>query len=461
MYLYLIFLKIQIIPFHDFLTYIGKVLSSRENKATEKLKPVPKIKDLLSKYKTPILFSGGSIVKSFAQMIVGFIIAKYISPTDLGLWATISLAITYSVFLQAGLINGLNLELPYAYGKGQEEEAKILAGTVQTFTLFSSITILLLGVSSFVFFPFHDPKIKYGVLAVTLFIMLSYYQNYLMSTFRSKNSFIRLSIIQVIDAFVNLITLIFVVYYSYYGLIIKAVFVALIYVLLLHFLRPIKVRLLWNMIAIKKLLKVGLPIFALSYIVALSSTADKLWLLKYSDLTNVGLYSFGFYAFSIFSLFSLSVASYIYPRMTYNYGKTNDRTLLWIYVKKITLLLFLIQITLASIGYFLVPVIITNYFSAYILSIRTMQILLFAGVFTGSVVGVNALWSTKNWKYMITYQVILSFLMVSLPYAGIQLFSNKLIGVTYGVLLASFLNLITGITITYMATHKNEHRYSS
>ena len=410
---------------------------------------------LFSKYKTPILYSGGSIAKAFAQMVVGFVVARYVSPNDLGLWTTINLAVTYSTFLQIGLINGLNLELPYALGKGEEEEAKTMAGTVQTFTVISSIVILLLGLTYSLFLAEQDTKIKYGILSITLFIMLSYYQNYLMSTFRSKNSFLKLAIIQIVDAFVNLSTLILVVYYSYYGMIIKAVLVIFIYVLLLHFTRPIKVGLLWNKVVLFKLLKVGLPIFGLAYFASVSSTADKLWLLKYSGLTDVGLYSFGFGAFNIFSLFSLSVASYIYPRMTYNYGKNNDKTILWQYVKKITLILFFIQIPFAILGFYLIPIVVAAYFPKYILSISITQILLVAGVFRGSVVGVNALWSMKNWKYMIIYQVSFSLLLVCLPYIGIQLISNKLEGVACGVLFACFLNLISGISLTYFATHEN------
>lgn len=413
-----------------------------------------KIQQLYNQYKTPILYSGGSIAKAFSTLIVGFVIAKYISPTDLGIWATINLVVTYSLFLQAGLINGLNLELPYAYGKGNDDQAEILAGTVQTFTFFSSVLIFIIGLSYFIFFPQQDEKIKYGILAITFIIILSYYQNYLLSTLRSKNSFRKLSFIQIVDACVNIGTLIIVAYYSYYGLIIKAVLVILIYVILLHVSRPIKVGLIWNKPAFVKLLKVGLPIFGLAYIQSIASTADKILLLKYSSLTDVGLYSFGFYALSVFTLFSTSIASYIYPRMTYSYGQNNDKLILWSYARKITIILFLLQIPLATIGYFIIPIIITAYFPDYILSTVTMQILLFAGVFKGSVVGVNALWSMKSWKYMTIYQILFSFLLVILPYLGIQFASDKLVGVSVGILVACALNLISGISLTFIATHK-------
>lgn len=63
--------------------------------------------------------------------------------------------------------------------------------------------------------------------------------------------------------------------------------------------------------------------------------------------------------------------------------------------KKITKILIIIQTPLSIIG-IMVPILIRNYFPNYILSTHAMQILLFAGLFKGSVVAVNALWSLKN-----------------------------------------------------------------
>jgi hypothetical protein len=141
--------------------------------------------------------------------------------------------------------------------------------------------------------------------------------------------------------------------------------------------------------------------------------------------------------------------------MTYNYAKDNDKSALWIYLKKITLFLFVGQLALAIVGYYIIPYLIRVYFPVYSLSITTMQILVFAGVFKGSVIGVNALWSMKHWKYMIIYQVNLSILLVTLPYVGIHIFQNKIEGVAYGVFMANLINLFFGLYLTYLATHKD------
>lgn len=414
------------------------------------------IQQSFTQYKTPILYSGGAITKSIVQMFVGFVIAKYVAPEDLGLWGTLSLAISYAAFLQAGLISGLNRELPYAYGKGREDEARIMAGTSQTLTFGASIIIMLVGFVYALFFNADDPKMKYGVIGTTVFIAITFYQNYLLSTYRSKSSFLKLSSIQVINAFVNLVTIIFVIYYSYYGMIVKAVLVLAVYTLQLHIARPINVGLLWNKKAFFKLMATGLPLFALAYMESLSSTADKLWLLKYAGLKSVGYYTFAFYSYSMFVMFSSTIASYIYPRMTYNYGQNDDKRLLWKYVKKTTILLFLIQLPLALAGIYLIPILIARLFPNYIQSSTAMQILLVAGVLRGCVIGANAMMSIKAWKQIILYQVTFSILLVLLPFVGIKLLADDVVGVSLGLLLANFVNFVFGTFLTYIATNKKQ-----
>lgn len=407
----------------------------------------------LTKCKTPVLYTGGSVIKSLAQLFSVLIIARYISPDDLGLWHTIYLFVTYAGFLQAGVINGLNLELPYAYGKREEDKAKMMAGTAQTYTILTSVFVLLMGLLYLIFGDVANVKVKYGILAILLIINLSFYQSYLTSTFRSKNSFKKLAAIQIVEAVVILASLVLVIYYSFYGMIVRAGLILVIVVTLLHITRPIKIGFIWERQAFIKLLIVGFPIFGLAYMQSVSATADKLWVLKYSNITEVGLYSFALYGFSAFSIISSSVATYVYPRMTYNYGKNGDRLVLWKYVKRLTLMLFILLTPLSILAFYVIPPMVSNYFPNYILSISAMQILAFAGVFTGCVVGVNVLWSIRCWRYMILYMSIYSLLLITLPFLGIKMLDNRLTGAAYGILAASILNLISGYTLSYLGTH--------
>ena len=418
------------------------------------MRTVPgKIKQGFVAYKTPIVYASSSIIKAFATLVAGFFIAKFISPEDLGLWSTLSLFITYSLFLQGGVINGLNLELPLSFGEGNNKRARLYASVAQTFTLYLSAALLIIGTLIYFFFPFDNLKIKYGVLAISLIIVITFYQNYLLSTFRSNNAFLKLSYLQIVDAIVNIITIALVFYFSFYGMLLKAVIVLIVFVTFLHFNRPLKINLKWDNQVFLKLLKVGLPIFALAYLESFALTFDKILLIKYTTLKDLGYYSFALYALLFSTLFSNALASYIYPKMTFKYGQDKNKLILWKYVKKITILLLVVQFPMFIVGYYVIPYAINMYFPNYIESIVPMQILLFAGIMKGSVVGVNVIWSIKKWNFMIIYQVSYALFLFVFIFLFVNIYTSKITGVAMGVMVANVISLITGIFLAYKATH--------
>lgn len=394
------------------------------------------------------------MTQSITQLIIGFVIARFVPPEDLGLWTTLNLAVTYVSFLQAGLISGLNRELPYSYGKGNTQEAKKLAGTVQSITIITSIIILLAGLLCSVFYQFENVKIKYGVLAITIYIISLFFQNYLTSTYRSNNSFITLSKIQVINSIINLLSIIIIIYFAYYGLIIKSAIVSVLYTFHLFIARPINVGFIIDKNSLIKILKTGLPIWGLSYIESLASTFDKILLLKFSDLSSVGLYSFALYGYSLFLVLSITISKYISPRMSYKYGLNNDKKILWNYFKKITFFITIAQLLLVLVALSVLPYFTSSFFPQYKESIKAMQILVCAGMFKGSIIGVNVLISIKALKYLSLYQLIYSILLLISPLIGIKLFENPIIGVSYGLLFANILNFVSGYYLTYIAIGK-------
>lgn len=416
---------------------------------------VEKSQHLFRAYKTPLIYTSSSVLKALATLISGFIIAKFVSPSDFGLWTTLSLLISYALVFQGGFINGLNLELPFLLGNREEKRAHLYASVTQLLTTISVVLVLLLSAAVYLIYPFSDNKEKFGFLGVSVIIMCTFFQNYFLSTFRSNNQFLRLSYIQIVEAFLNILTIALVMYFGFYGMIAKAVSVILVYVSILAIYRPIKVKSSWNKEVFFNLLKVGMPIFMLAYIEVFALTVDKIFLLKFSNLESVGIYSFAFYAFAFTLLFSNSLASYIYPKLTYKYGETKDKLILWKYVKKITIILLCLQLPFAILGIFVIPYAITSYFPNYEGSILPMQILLLAGIFKGSIIGVNVLWSIKKWKYMITYQLFYAFLFIALTFLFVNVLDNKVVGISVGVLLCNFINLFSGIILSYKGTHEN------
>jgi len=90
----------------------------------------------------------------------------------------------------------------------------------------------------------------------------------------------------------QIISIVLIFYLKYEGYIIRMVSTSILTMIMLHFIRPIKVVPKFNLNVIIQLMKVGLPIFVLIYIFNSSMTVDRLIFIKYSNLEVLGLLFF-------------------------------------------------------------------------------------------------------------------------------------------------------------------------
>jgi len=408
--------------------------------------------------KVSVIYSISSVFKAGIQMLVGLSIAKYITPEDYGIWGSLNLVITYAMVLQLGTINGVNLNLPIAIGEKNNDKAKNIIETSQSYILVCMIIILLLGGAYLMVFGDNlSSKFFWGIFAITFLIALTFYQDFLTATFRTPNSFRKFSFINIVQALVNFLTIGLIVYYSFFGLIFKSVLVIIFYVVLLHFHRPYKVTVKFNLKSWLELVKVGLPIFLLSYIQGSALSFDRILLIKYTNLKDVGIYTFAYLAFSSVTLLSSSVASYIYPTMSHMYAENGSKKQLWKYLKRNITYIFLGLFGLAIMGTIITPYVINIFFNQYSSSVPVMQILFFAGAFNGGVIGVNVLLSMKKWKYILFYHLFFASLLIICPLIFMNLYETKILGIACGVLVANIINFISAYSLVYLALLKGQN----
>ena len=65
----------------------------------------------------PVFFTASSIWLSVAQLLSGVVIVHYIGPSEMGLWASVNLALTYAFFVLAGVQNGLSRDCHTILGR--------------------------------------------------------------------------------------------------------------------------------------------------------------------------------------------------------------------------------------------------------------------------------------------------------------------------------------------------------
>jgi hypothetical protein len=66
------------------------------------------------------IFGGGNFLSMFLRIAGGVLTARFVLPSELGLFNGIGLVLGYLPFLQLGVLKDLGRELPYYIGKGQK-----------------------------------------------------------------------------------------------------------------------------------------------------------------------------------------------------------------------------------------------------------------------------------------------------------------------------------------------------
>lgn len=411
----------------------------------------------ISKLKLPstaLLFTGGSLIKTFTGMAVSLIAIKLIGPEKLGLWQAALLIKPYVGFLQLGLTQGIGRELPFLMGGGKHGKVKEYASTAQFITSFYTFSCLVIA---FYFMIFHATGIEKRLIFLTagIFIATMFIDNYLSSTYRSSQSFKDLSKVYIITSIFEILLIPLIYFYGFSGYMLTLFFHSLFSTVLLICFRPIKVKSIFNKKIYFKSIKVGFPLMILNFITSIPDTYPRLFILFFLSTTALGLTAPANAALSVFMILPASLMKYVYPKMTYNFGKSLDRSKLWKTNKKLIFLLTGIGIFSLPVA-FLVPYALENFFPKYEEAISITILAIFIGVLrTYSIL--NNVFNTLK-SYSVQFKVALGRNIFYLTFPLVLYFlspqDQQLESIFLGILFAEIFSSSVLIYFVYKVTHE-------
>jgi O-antigen/teichoic acid export membrane protein len=410
--------------------------------------------DQLRNYQTLARFSFSSVTLNVIQMAANIVILRWLDPEDLGLWQSVMLIQSYSFILQLGALNGLNRELPYSMGAGDDKAAVGLAGTAQSVAVTAAGLLIAGGLGSWLILS--NIMLRYGTLAVFLVSAAEIYRNYLIVTYRAEKAFGTLANILLCEAIMAIVTLPLVYYFGYWGLAGRYLFLSLFGLTVNFIYRPLHAPLRFRFDHFLTLLKVGLPVYALGYLLTVSGTFPRVILLTESGeegVKLVGLFAPVYAVMTLLQMIPYSIGQYVYPHMSYRYGKTGDPKSLWSIAWKVSIFPLIAAVPAVLACLFVLPWLIDVFFSKYSESIPAVRFGLISGIFLGSSIAVTAFNSLKAWKW---YSIYTGFRVASsylLPLAAFFIMSDRLAGVAAGFALAHGLSFLLGLYCIYRATH--------
>lgn len=321
------------------------------------------------------IFAGGNIISLALSMVAGLLVARFTEPADLGLFNSIFLLQGYLIFLQLGVLNGLNRQLPFYIGRGDKETAESYAAASQAWALFLGI---LVGLSILCIATWHAIQgnwqyaIGYTVLAFSTFSFF-FATHYLQITYRTRGDFARLSGINFSKSIISLVSVFSVVYLGYYGLCLRNFLSEVSSFILLWKWRPLRIKPIWNLNRLIDLIKVGAPIFVSGQLYAWWTVLNSTNVLLSLNTRALGLYQLAVISGSAIEIFYSSLSQIIYPRMAEAYGQKEDINTLISMARRPIIYIVILTIPLVLIGWYLLPPAVRLFLPKYQEAISTAQ----------------------------------------------------------------------------------------
>lgn len=269
------------------------------------------------------VFAGSNMVSTVLRLVGGLLVSRAVVPSVLGLFNGINLVVGYVPFLQLGVINGLNRDLPYHLGRGDRPHATKLAAAAQAWALLTGGVAGLAMVLVSIWQASQGAwQLAFGWLTVSLPVFMAIFgQMYLQALFRTRSEFERLGKYNLIQALVAFALVALVWPMKFYGLCLRGMLIAASSLLLLWYWRPLKVEFRWDGRALKELVRTGVPVFAVGQFYSWWGVLDSTLVLKFAGTTGLGLYALSGLAGKTVGMVSNALGQVVYPRMSEEYGK--------------------------------------------------------------------------------------------------------------------------------------------
>jgi hypothetical protein len=300
----------------------------------------------------------------------------------MGIWNAALLVAVYTPVLQGGVFNGLNRQLPYLIGTGDEAKSLKMAEAAYAWSLFLTVvsTVVTVGIVCFLWFNGHGPQC-YTAMAIGVNVVCSWTTFYFTITYRTHAQFGRLARNTTVTAVVGVALTGLVWYFHYNGILLRASLLSLFGAAVLYFRRPIPVRPQWNGSLIIHLARVGIPIWVVGQLGIFFTSFDRLVLVRFPLL--LGYFTLAIQVAAFARMIPIAFSIVLYPQMAHRYGQTHNAMAIWYLARKGTTAACSIGAVAGCCGWLLIPHIVKVLLPKYLPGAPSAQWASFMGLAAG------------------------------------------------------------------------------
>ena len=348
----------------------------------------------------------GNLIFQLTTIICEFVLLKMISQTEVGIIQLALLFQSYAVISRLGILNAFNLEYPRLISSGDVDKAREVLNTANTH-IYISILLQALGfvVAAVYFYSTFQYQVATIMSCMILFTAIEALANFGEARARSELNFNTISKARSIAAIVVLTSLIFPLYLGLNGAVVRLVVIQASLLLLYYFqnkgyLSPSKL----NFNSWKELFSIGWKLWLWSYLKSFGKSLPKLFVAFFMGLISLGLFAPIQWVLSAFILFTSSLSSYLYPKLTHIVASKSPSEVNRLALRIVLLtMLFLVPFVFA--GQFFLPVVFSTWFPEYESVVPVLELVIWASFFEVISTSVSSWVSRKKWRYMYIYVV--------------------------------------------------------
>lgn len=327
-------------------------------------------------------FGSAQLVSNFLRILSGFIVVRLLDPALYGEFTGVGVYMGYVLLGHGGILNGLSRELPFEFGRKNDSYARELASSSFLLSILLSLltAVAFLAIGAYQLYAGHLLTsliyLSYSViggfqLLNTQFLPRLYFRNKDFNSLSKQNIKIGLG---------NVLTVVLVYFFSIYGLIIRAVVLAIYQFVLLFTNKPFKLQFTFKFRHFKTLFKTGFPIFLVGQVNPLWTTVLNNYIFSVGGALNMGLFALSGIVQGAIGIIPSAFSNVIYPRMTIMLGEGKSiRTILKANVKPL-FFQFGFTLLIAIVGVILLPPVIELILPKYLGGVKAAQWMIFVPV---------------------------------------------------------------------------------
>jgi O-antigen/teichoic acid export membrane protein len=383
-------------------------------------------------------YLGGNLLFQLISFAAEFAVLKMVDIEEVGLWQMALLIQGYVIISRLGIINAYNLEYPLAIAKKDEDSATRISETMNVhiiFTMvFQALSFLIAGV--YMYWFKENSVLAWVFWGMILFTIIEASSNYEEAKKRAELDFKSVGRARSLGSVFVAVTLALPFFFGMMGLVVRAILNQLFFTVYYKVINPSKkYERTFSIKAWLELFQTGWKLWLWSYLKTVGKSMPRLFVVTFLGVQALGLFAPVQWILASFVLFSSSVSSYLYPKLTHLVATHSEQVTWKAFV--ITGGTIFILIPAAAVGHYLIPLFFQKLFPEYANVIPAVQLVIWASLLELFSLVASSWVSQKKWNYMFTY--VIGALILRIGGMAIPYFKStpELLDVSKGIIVSA------------------------